>query len=563
MFSSSEVAIDLKLSDAKRLLPPCGTFKKKGAAGIAERPHRRTAVVAPDHVRRLRGDDLAQLLARIRDDCDEAGRAAVDLARGIRPTKPGPTKAAPSNRGVSPFDLANDLDPTSVAEWLDLFESGSLRCPGCGESQGVDVIDHGLKCLHNRCAGKGREGFRTNVDLVAEVRGVDPREAVNLLAERFGFEGLRERVLEESHAPRAVAANRNDAPAERAGFPAATSLQLQRLAVAPKVAESTLRIWTPEEIFAPLPEQAFAVSGLLVKGSLALVVALGESLKTWMAVDAVMATATGGKWLGRFDCAKGEALFVDYEAGDYEWRRRALRLAAGRELVLPVQGMGLVSMPPCALTSEEFFQELERLATRYALIAIDSLTGGAGGADENDARFAAPLYRLKSIAARTGCVIIVLHHARKSAPAANGEPDPREMVRGSSAIFNAVDVVLYLTRDGDDRFRVSQSKARGGKKIDPFTVRVDDVDERASIVRSGDVGDQGEDDDGAADAFGVVKGKVVRLIAREHDLRSATEVYRRIKGTKKTVLEAVRELEERRVIVKREGAFRLTSEDVR
>jgi hypothetical protein len=221
---------------------------------------------------------------------------------------------------------------------------------------------------------------------------------VNLLAERFGFEGIRER----------------SAPRERDGTPYS---EYKATEPKPESEAPAFKIWTPAKIFAPLPEQAFAVAGLLVKGSLALVVALlGESLKTWMAADAVMATATGGQWLGRFDCAKGAALFIDYEAGDYEWRRRAIRLAIGRELVMPVEGMALVSMPPFAPTSEEFFRELEGRATQYSLIAIDSLTGGAGGADENDARFAAPLYRLKSIAARDW----VRHH--RLAPHAQDHP---------------------------------------------------------------------------------------------------------------------------------------------
>ncbi|MDP9035707.1 MAG: phage/plasmid primase, P4 family [Myxococcota bacterium] len=192
VFSTAAVKVDLKLFDAKRILPACGTMKRKGAAAIVARPHRRTAIVTPDEPRRLSLADLREFHARLRDECDEAGRAAMDLALGIKPSAKTTGALNGSSRSARPFDQANDLDPTKVAEWLELYESGDLRCPGCGESSGVDVLDHGLKCLHNRCANKGRGGFRTNVDLTMEVRALDKHAAVAALVERFGLEPLRE-----------------------------------------------------------------------------------------------------------------------------------------------------------------------------------------------------------------------------------------------------------------------------------------------------------------------------------------------------------------------------------
>jgi hypothetical protein len=297
----------------------------------------------------------------------------------------------------------------------------------------------------------------------------------------------------------------------------------------------------------------------MVRGCLALLVALGESLKSWMASDGILSVGTGSEWLGRFKCEQGRALFIDYEAGDYEVRRRLQRLAVGRGFATPVQGIALLSMPPWPITSDEFFAHFETLATEYALIVIDSLAGGSGGGDENDSRFAGALYRLKSVAAATGCVVLVIHHARKSSPNSN-DHDPREMVRGSSAIFNSVDVVLYLRRHGEGQsFLVTQAKARGTKRIEPFVVSIEDVGADASVMRSGDPSDEPEVEDDAG-TFNAVKAKVVRLLACEHDLRSASEIYRRIRGTKKTVLEAVKELEERQTITRHQGAYRLTSE---
>lgn len=538
LFSTSEVKVDLKMADAKRLLPACGTLKKKGAPGIADRPHRRTAIVTSADPRNVTLDGLWELHSRIRSDCDQAGRAAMDRAKGIKP-KPGQAKSSsPPTSGSSPFEEANAVDSTSVAEWLDLYDSGNLRCPGCGESDGVDIIDHGLKCLHNRCEGRGRSGFRTNVDITMEVRGVDARAAVNLLAARFGFEPLRDRQ----------AANEND------GTPYS-----EYKANEPK--PSAFRIWTPAEIWAPIEDPDFLMEGLCVRGALAIIVAYGSSLKTWLLADAAMAIATGGKWLHRFETKQGKALLIDFESGDWELRRRVHRIALGRDLHTPIEGFAFCSMPELSLADDAFYTELEALAREFQFVGIDSLAAGSGGIDENDARFARSLQRLKKIAATTGCVIVLLHHSRKGTPG-EGTGDQREMVRGSSAIFNAVDVCLQLARSKEDVFICHQTKARGGKTGEPFVVRVEDTGPKASRVVASDVGTGAEDDDSVPLTGPMEKATraILILLGTEHDLRSKNEVCARVRGTRAVKLQALQELLDRHLVAVSEGAFRLASE---
>ena len=57
-----------------------------------------------------------------------------------------------------------------------------------------------------------------------------------------------------------------------------------------------------------------------------------------------------------------------------------------------------------------------------------------------------------------------------------------------------------------------------------------------------------------------MKVKVQALIAGTRDLRSVNEVHRRLGGRRKTVLEAMTELEERGRIAKPDGVFVLLSE---
>jgi hypothetical protein len=268
------------------------------------------------------------------------------------------------------------------------------------------------------------------------------------------------------------------------------------------------RLWAPADIWAPLPPPDYLVDGLFVRGSLALLVAYGSSLKTWLAASAALAVATGADWLG-MACKQGEACFIDFESGSYELRRRVQKIARGHEYALPIEGFTFASMPGMSLADDGFFVDLAPLARRFAFVVIDSLSAGSGGIDENDARFARPLNRLKALTEETGCVIVVIHHSKKGG--GSEKVDAREMVRGTSAIFNAADVVLGLTRSEDGVFAVRQSKARGGKAVEAFSVRVEDVGDDACRVLAGEL----QEADGAAsgkDPDGVTEAEVLAAL---------------------------------------------------
>jgi hypothetical protein len=211
-FSEARAKVDRSVSDAKRLCPAFGTTKRKGAAGITERPHRRTAFVCADEVERLDEAALTTFLQSLRDELDDEGRALMDRELGVAArtpvstasARPAATNAWQVPRTTSPFALANAVPVADVVAWLGLDEGdGHVRCPGCGEAdKGVAIVGNGLKCQHARCAGKGvRAGFRSVVDLVMEVRGVDAKQAVELLATRFGFAAFGEGERRREGAP--------------------------------------------------------------------------------------------------------------------------------------------------------------------------------------------------------------------------------------------------------------------------------------------------------------------------------------------------------------------------
>jgi|GEM_PF-2142995 len=189
LFNTDEVTVDEKLSDAKRILPACGTVKKKGAPGVDERPHRRTAIVTPEKPTRVSLEKILELARAIWEGATAEGRAAIEKAFGVKLQPPPPSVvSAIQPKPESPFAQANDVDPQQVAEWLGLYNArGEVVCPGCGETEGVSVINYGLKCHHNRCKDRGKGGFRTNIDLVMEVQHTSAKDAVVAISDRFGL----------------------------------------------------------------------------------------------------------------------------------------------------------------------------------------------------------------------------------------------------------------------------------------------------------------------------------------------------------------------------------------
>lgn len=247
-YSGDGVEIDTSVCDAKRLLPCWGSIKRKGAPDIEDRPHRRTAFarLSNQPARALSLQELETLYETLLSDLGDTEAAAVrrevDKARGIR-TPPQPAPAGqPARSGENPFRRANELAPVEeVLDWLGLRRGRDPVCPACELSDsGVAVVGNGLKCSHDRCSQNGYAGgFRTVVDVVMEAKNVGKVEAVNLLAERFGFEGITARPKTSTN-PAARPQNDN-APMLRSGEgptvdqPLRGLVELQRLGMTGRV----------------------------------------------------------------------------------------------------------------------------------------------------------------------------------------------------------------------------------------------------------------------------------------------------------------------------------------
>jgi hypothetical protein len=235
-------------------------------------------------------------------------------------------------------------------------------------------------------------------------------------------------------------------------------------------------IGPPEGLWAPLDPPRYTVAGVLPAASVTLLAGYSASLKSWLALDLAFCVGSGFPWLRHapFTTERGAVTYLDKEAGAYELRRRlhAIRHPFG---VVDDPLLDIGCHPRGNVFDGDFRKRIEDLASTRALIVVDTLAAFSVGVDENTAAMADGVGFFAEIASKTGCTFVVVAHEKKKG-ANGGETDRRERVRGSSAIFGAVDCVFSLQRnEAREPVEVEQTKARNGREADPFTVEMLDV----------------------------------------------------------------------------------------
>ena len=320
-----------------------------------------------------------------------------------------------------------------VLNWQGLLDGAQPICPGCGEQDGstVAIVGNGLKCLHARCAGRGKPaGYRTPVDVVAESQRVSPVEAVGLLSERFAFDGFRTPKRDASNAPASDPWSDRVAPSEAAWFTEAP----------PK------RRWL-------LRDGRTALSnGVLPLGKVGLLIGEGGVSKTMALVAFAVAVATGTAWLGCYVTAtQGRVLVLLGEEDAEEVHRRCYNVArataapvpdAGSIVVVPLAGL------PCPMVETDergnaidapFLLWLRSYVVQhgpFALILVDPLSRFAGkDAEVDNAAATRFVQALESLATETGATVVCAHHTNKTARG-NGATVSGASARGSSAIYD-------------------------------------------------------------------------------------------------------------------------------
>lgn len=233
----------------------------------------------------------------------------------------------------------------------------------------------------------------------------------------------------------------------------------------------TDEIW--RDLWIKRPPIQYAVDPLIAPKKVVVIAAYGSSMKSWLLLSLALDVASGSKWLGRFQCEKRKVLYLDYENDDDELSRRCRGLSS-----TPVEGFDPIIMPSKFLASADLQPTLMKWASEYGMICVDTYSAGTGNSeDENKPIFAKALQTMKRVAAKTGCIFVVLHFTKKPKTDKDGNvvksSDMRMDLRGTSQLYNAVDVIFHTESETDDTCSVFQTKSRGQKKYPEFSVAIE------------------------------------------------------------------------------------------
>ncbi len=231
------------------------------------------------------------------------------------------------------------------------------------------------------------------------------------------------------------------------------------------------------DIFKPQPDAQFLIPALgVAPGAPTALIGQGYVGKTLIATSIALAVATGGLVWGLYTARKGRVLHLDYEQGLRVTARRTQRLARGMGIsAKDLAGqMSWGILPNLRLTSKDAEERFVELFTGYALVVLDALKGITPGVEENSSEIRDYMNILTRAAERTGCVVLLLHHAGKTPP--TGAKPRKEMGRGSSGIFDECQTVFVATGEKGQPIYVSHEKDRElGATVEDFGLRIEDV----------------------------------------------------------------------------------------
>lgn len=266
----------------------------------------------------------------------------------------------------------------------------------------------------------------------------------------------------------------------------------------------------PSDIFARLPPTPWAIRGLsLCPGAPSLFAGYGYSGKSIALQAMALQVAASSPVWGTFAAQQGACIHLDYEQGEHLTRQRYQRLAWALDIAPQDLGdrLQLICHPRFYLDEAKAESVMTRLCTGKVLAIIDSFRAACRSTDENSSEARVPLDMLGRVSERTGCAIVVIHHARK--PTKDSATGARDAIRGSSALYDACGSVFVLEGEPERPDRTMHHvKARvSGKTLEPMTLRIEDA------------GDPGTD--GAPAGLSVVASKAPSADEREKQALSA------------------------------------------
>jgi hypothetical protein len=234
--------------------------------------------------------------------------------------------------------------------------------------------------------------------------------------------------------------------------------------------------FTSDDMFEPEPPANLIVPKLGIgPGPVSSIFGYGFSGKSVASFAMGLAIAAGRDVWGAFTCKPGIWAHFDYEQGRRRCRQLFQRLCKGMA-VWRDELAGRVKFaiyPKINLTTVGAETLFSRVFEGVTFATMDALKGMTPGVDENDSSIREHIDMLSRVSERTGCTILLIHHAGKTK---DHERPGKEMGRGSSAIYDACGSNFVMKAEKGHPTRVSHEKDRElGLLLDDFGLAIEDV----------------------------------------------------------------------------------------
>lgn len=212
----------------------------------------------------------------------------------------------------------------------------------------------------------------------------------------------------------------------------------------------------------------FRVKNILMRDGLAAIFGPFSSGKSFAALDLAFAMSDGLAWFGR-RVEPCDVLYIvlEGEAGLAQ-RVKAYRkrhgATAGKRLRFIIAPFAL----PYSDDVDALVATVKDAGIRDGVIVVDTLNAATPGLDENiSSDMGLAIAAVKRVREACGGLVILVHHAGK---------DATKGLRGHSSLGAALDTIIEVTRDGDQRFwKLAKSKDGADGEEYPFRLEVVEV----------------------------------------------------------------------------------------
>lgn len=200
------------------------------------------------------------------------------------------------------------------------------------------------------------------------------------------------------------------------------------------------------------------------------------SIKTYIATDAAIAVATGGLFLGRYECAQGRVLIVQEDTLESDFQQAYLAPLVRARGVDPERFRGQLFVAPAGGMSLDVPERVKELCVwieqyKPDLLVLDAFYLMHSG--EGFGKDLGPIMkRLKAIRGKYGCAIWVIDHDRKGKGEGSGDGNPIDRLWGGRQKSAAVDAIVESrpVKGEHGATFLDVIKLRGAKPAEPIRV---------------------------------------------------------------------------------------------